>query len=112
MTTSAEPVLVDLSDFDAVGILANVILALRANAIERNEDVAATVSAPDAWHRLVITCSSTGNLVLRVRFTDLTVSRAKNVAKALAQRGWQLDEDRDGAAVRQKPGIEATEIGW
>ena len=75
-------------------------------------DEAATVSAPHGWHRVVLNCSPTGHLNLRVRFVDLTTARSNNVSKALVERGWQLDEDRDGASVRYLPGTEAITVAF
>ena len=112
MPATPSPVVVDLSDFDAVAVLADVVVAVRSAAIEGDVDVAATVSAPQGWHRVVLSCSRTGNLALRVRLTDLTVSRANNVQRALVDRRWVLDEDGDGIAVRQPPGTEATSVAF
>jgi hypothetical protein len=60
----------------------------------------------------MVNCSPTGKTLLRVRFTDLTTSRANNVAKALTERGWQTDEDGDGAAMRYPSGVEATTVAF
>jgi hypothetical protein len=106
------PLLLDLADFDAVGIAGDVVGSVRSHAIEHSVDASATVSAPEGWHRVIVNCSSTGKTLLRVRFTDLTKSRANNVAKALAERGWQTDEDGDGAASRHPSGVEATTIAF
>lgn len=104
----SEPLVLDLADFDAVGVVSDVVVSLRVHAIEHSIDSAATISAPEGWHRVIVNCSSTGQVVLRVRFLDLTRSRANNVTRALADRGWVIDEDGDGASVRQPPGTEAT----
>ena len=106
--SDANPLLLDLADFDAVGIAADVIATVRGHAVEHSVDTSATVSAPEGWHRVIVNCSTGGNTVLRVRYTDLTRSRANNVAKALVERGWQTDEDGDGASCRFLPGVEAT----
>ena len=106
------PLLLDLADFDAVGIATDIVVAVRSHAIEHAVDTSATVSAPESWHRVMINCSATGKTLLRVRFTDLTTSRGNNVSRALVERGWQLDEDRDGAAFRYPSGIEATTIAF
>lgn len=106
------PLRLDLSDFDAVGIASDAIATVRAHAIANVVATSAEVSAPDGWHRVVINCSDSGNVNLRVRFVDLTTSRANNVSTALLDRGWQLDEDRDGASSRYLPGVEATSIAF
>jgi len=109
---STEPLPLDLADFDAVGITADVVATVRSHAVSTGVDSSAVVSAPDAWHRVVVNCGSTGSTVLRVRFTDLTRSRANNVSSALVERGWQLDEDGDGASSRHLPGVEAATIAF
>jgi len=109
---SPESVLVDLSDFDAVGIVGDVVVSVRSHAIESATDTSATVSAPDGWHAVVINCSSTGNVVLRARFEQLSRSRVNNVSKALIAKGWQIDEDQGGASSRQAPGTEATTVAF
>ena len=98
----------DLGDFDAVGIIADVIIALRIHAIEASVDAAATISAPNGWHRVVITARSSGHVVLGVRYLELSTSRYNNLAPVIAARGWQLDEDEDGATRRYPPGTEAS----
>ena len=112
MSPDAPPLLLDLADFDAVGITSDVVISVRRHAIERQLDSSATISAPESWHRVMVNCSPTGKTLLRVRFTDLTTSRANNVAKALSERGWQTDEDGDGAAMRYPSGIEATTVAF
>lgn len=104
----SEPLVLDLADFDAVGVVSDVVVSLRVHSIEHAVDSAATVSAPEGWHRVIVNCSSTGQVVLRVRFLDLTRSRANNVTKALTERRWVIDEDEDGASLRQPPGTDAT----
>lgn len=106
------PLSLDLSDFDAVGVASSAVAQVRAHAIENECSTAATVSAPQGWHRVVLNCSATGHLNLRVRFVDLTTARSNNVSKALVERGWQLDEDRDGASVRYLPGTEAITVAF
>ena len=103
-----EPVLVDLSDFDAVGIVSEILVSLRAHTMQTSADSAATVSAPAGWHRTVMTSRESGHVVLGVRFESLGASRLNNVADALARRGWQLDDDGEGATVRFPPGTDAT----
>ena len=108
----AEPLTLDLDDFDAVGLLTEAIVSLRAHVLINEVEAAATISAPAGWHRLVINAKSGGSSVLVVRFNDLSVSRTKNVAAALHTRGWQLDEDREGATSRQAPGTPATDVAF
>lgn len=106
------PLLLDLADFDAVGIATDLVVAVRSHAIEAGVDASAAISAPESWHRVMVNCSSTGKTLLRVRFTDLTKSRANNVSKALVERGWQIDEDGDGASCRYPSGVEATTVAF
>jgi hypothetical protein len=110
--TGPDPLVVDPADFDAVGVLSDVVVALRVHSIEADVDAAATVSAPDGWHRVVITARSSGHVVVGVRYTELSTSRWHNVAEALARRDWQLDEDQEGATVRFPPGTEPTEAAF
>lgn len=107
-----EPLPLDLADFDAVGVASDIVVAVRAHAIEHAVDVSATISAPDAWHRVMVNCSATGKTLLRVRFPDLTTSRANNVSQSLVARGWQVDEDGDGASRRYPSGIEAATVAF
>jgi hypothetical protein len=109
---AAAPLAVDLADFDAVGILAAAVVALRVRSIEADTDAAATIDAPDGWHRVVITARSSGHVVVAVRYTPLSASRWHNAAEALARRGWQLDEDQEGATVRFPPGTEPTDAAF
>lgn len=102
------PVLLDLADFDAVGVATDILVALRSHAIQHDTDAAATVAAPEGWHRVVITARSSGHVVIGVRYLELSTSRYHNVSKALAARGWDLDDDDDGATRRYPPGTEAT----
>lgn len=106
--STSEPVLLDLGDFDAVGVMSDVVVALRAHALDSGVDATATVSAPERWHRAFVTARPGGNMVLGVRYGELTSSRWHNVAKALGGRGWQLDEDGEGATLRFPPGTDAT----
>lgn len=102
----------DLADFDAVGLLTEAIVSIRAHVLINELEAAAAVSAPEGWHRLVINAKSGGSSVLVVRFNELSVSRTKNVATALNKRGWQLDEDHEGATLRQAPGTTATDVAF
>jgi hypothetical protein len=107
-----EPLRLDVADFDAVGILGEVVVLLRVRSIEAEVDAAATISAPDGWHRVVVTARPSGHVVVGVRFTELSTSRWLNVAEALARRAWQLDEDEEGATVRFAPGTEPTDAAF
>jgi hypothetical protein len=108
----AEPVALDLGDFDAVGVASEVVVAVRSHAIDHDLDVAATVSAPDGWHQVVVTGRPSGHAVLGVRYSGLTASRWNNVAKALAGRGWDLDDDEEGATRRYPPGTEPSTVAF
>jgi hypothetical protein len=110
--SAPDPVGLDLGDFDAVGVATDVVAAVRGHAIEHGHDVAATVSAPGGWHRVVVTGRPGGHAVLGVRYGELTTSRAHNVARALAARGWDLDDDGDGATRRHPPGTEASTVAF
>jgi hypothetical protein len=103
-----EPLTLDLADFDAVGVMSDVVLAVRSHAISSGADAVAFVSAPEGWHQVAVTGRRSGHLVLSVRYTELTPSRRHNVARALARREWQLDDDGDGATVRFPPGTDAS----
>jgi hypothetical protein len=109
---AAEPLTVDLADFDAVGILGEVVVRLRIRSIEADTDAAATIDAPDGWHRVVVTARPSGHVVVAVRYTPLSTSRWHNAAEALARRGWQLDEDEEGATIRFPPGTEPTDAAF
>lgn len=110
--TEPAPLLLDLADFDAVGIATDVVVAVRSHAIDRSVDTSAEISAPDGWHRVMVNCSATGQTLLRIVFGDLTRSRANNVSRALRDRGWQVDEDGEGASHRYPPGTEATTVAF
>jgi len=108
MSSAPPPVTVDLADFDAIGAMSAVVLAVRSHAIESGVDATATVSAPDGWHEVVVGARGSGHVVLGVRYTELSTSRRHNVSRALAQRQWQLDEDHDGVTFRFPPGTDPT----
>ena len=108
----APAVAIDPTDFDAVGVLSEAIVSLRAHVLINEVDASATVSAPEGWHPLVINAKQGGSSVLVVRFNELSASRLRNVADALSKRGWQLDEDREGATLRQPPGTAATDSAF
>ena len=107
-----EALLIDLDDFDAVGLLSEAVVSLRAHVLINELEAAAVIDAPAQWHRLVLNAKSGGSSVLVIRFNELSVSRTKNVATALHKRGWQLDEDREGATLRQAPGTTATDVAF
>ena len=102
----------DLGDFDAVGVATDIVVALRAHAIEHGVDAAATVSAPSGWQRLVVTARPSGHVVLGIRYSDLGRSRWNNLADALARRGWQLDDDGEGSTRRYPPGSQPSDAAF
>ncbi|MBI2706512.1 MAG: hypothetical protein HYX32_14660 [Actinobacteria bacterium] len=106
------PTTLDLADFDAMGVATELVVALRSHAIRHGADTVATVDAPPGWHRLRVTARRSGHIVLSIRYDDLTRSRLHNVAGALEERGWQLDEDANGATRRYLPGTEATDAAF
>jgi hypothetical protein len=108
----AEPLSLDLADFDVVGVLTDAVVGLRTHVMLNERETSAAISAPDGWHRLVINAKTGGSSVLIVRYNDLTASRLRNVAAALESRGWHLDEDREGATLRQPPGTTATDVAF
>jgi len=107
-----EPISVDPTDFDAVGVVADAVVNLRAHVMVTERDTAATFDAPEGWHRVVVTAKPGGSSVLVVRYGELSMSRLRNVADALSRRGWQLDEDGEGATLRQPPGTPATDVAF
>ena len=109
---SPEPITIDPSDFDAVGVLSEVVVSIRAHVMGTDTDAAATIDAPAGWHRVVVTAKPGGSSVLVVRYGELSLSRLRNVAEALQRRGWQLDEDGEGATLRQPPGTPTTDIAF
>lgn len=102
------PPSLDLADFDALGVATDLVDTVRSRAIGSGTDVAATVSAPEGWHRVVVTGRGSGHLVLSVRYKELSRSRWHNVHGALTERDWDLDDDGEGATRRYPPGTEAT----
>jgi hypothetical protein len=105
-------VTVDPNDFDAVGVVSEAIVTLRGYAMERQSDVVATISAPPGRHHLKVVARPGGHVVLAVRFDDLTSSRRNVIADALTRRGWDLDEDGEGATFRFPPGTEHTTVAF
>lgn len=106
------PKALDLSDFDAMGVATELVIALRSHAIRHGIDTVATVDAPPGWHRLRVTARKSGHIVLSIRYDDLTAARLHNVARALDERGWQLDEDASGATRRYLPGTEVADAAF
>src|SRR4051794_36146878 len=80
--------------------------------MERGVDVIASVAAPPGRHQLLIVARPGGHVVLAVRYDDLTLSRRNVLAEALVQRGWDADEDREGATRRFPPGTEHTAVAF
>jgi hypothetical protein len=105
-------VVLDLTDPDVVGVLSDAIVAIRGHVMVNDVAVTATVAAPEGWHRLTMTAMPGGHLVLGVRYAGLTKSRTNNVAEALDRRGWQLDEDGEGATHRHPPGTDALTVAF
>jgi hypothetical protein len=106
------PITIELSDFDAVGVLSEVVVTLRAHVMATDSDAAATIDAPAGWQHVVVTAKPGGSSVLVVRYGELSMSRMRNVADALHGRGWQLDEDGEGATLRRPPGTPATDVAF
>ena len=107
-----EPVTVDPSDFDAVGVVTDAVVGLRAHVLTHESEAAMAVDGPSGWHQVVVTAKPGGSTVLVVRYGELSLSRLRNVADALHRRGWQLDEDGEGATLRQPPGTPATDTAF
>ncbi len=107
-----EPLTIDPTDFDAVGVVADAVVNLRAHVMTTGLDAAMTIAAPEGWHQVVLTAKPGGSSVIVVRYFDLSLSRLRNVAEALTRRGWQLDEDGEGATLRQAPGTTATDAAF
>lgn len=101
------PLSVDPSDFDALGVMTEVVMALRTSAFDRAADSSAEVSAPPGRHRVTVGARGGGHVVLGVRYDELTLSRRNVVAAALDRRGWDLDADTEGASRRFPPGTDA-----
>lgn len=105
-------VVLDPDDLDAVGVVTDAIVDLRAHAMATERAAIATVAAPEGWHRVTVQAMPGGHTVLGVRYVDLTKSRTNNVAEALDRRGWQLDEDGQGATHRHPPGTDAMTVAF
>jgi hypothetical protein len=88
------------------------VVALRAHAILTGTDALATVTAPPGWHGVKVAARPGGHVVVGVRYTPLTPSRWHNVAAALNTRGWQPDEDDEGATRTFPPGSEPTDAAF
>lgn len=105
-------VVVDLDDFDAVGVVTDAVAALRAHAIEHDTDAAATLAAPTGYQQVVLTARRSGHVVVGVRFSELGRSRWNNLAAALDRRGWDLDADHEGATTRFPPGTSPSDAAF
>lgn len=103
---------IDPGDFDAIGVMTDIVVSLRRHAIEHGLNVAATVSAPPGRHPLSMAARSSGHVVLGVRYDELTRSRRNVMADALSRRAWDLDDDVEGATRRYPPGTEPTTIAF
>ena len=103
---------IDPNDFDAVGVLAEAVVTLRRHAMECQRDVVATISAPPGRHRVKVVARPGGHAVLAVRFDELTTSRRNVIADALTRRGWDLDDDTEGATFRFPPGTDHTTVAF
>ena len=103
---------IDPGDFDSFVVVADLVVALRRHTMERGVDVIASVAAPPGRHELRIVARPGGHVVLVVRYDDLTLSRRNVLAEALVQRGWDADEDREGATRRFPPGTEHTAVAF
>ena len=109
MDPEPEAPTIDPSNFDAIGVMTEVVISLRGAAMERQMDIEATVSAPPGRHHLTVFARTGGHVLLGVRFDAVTLSRRNVVDAALTKRGWQLDEDDEGATRRFPPGTPASE---
>jgi hypothetical protein len=103
---------IDPGDFDAFGVVADLVVAVRAAVMERGVDVVATISAPPGRHQVRLVGRPGGHVVLAVRYDDLTLSRRNVLADALRRREWDPDEDREGATHRFPPGTEHTAVAF
>jgi hypothetical protein len=103
---------VDPEDFDAIGVMAEVVVSLRAHTMEHAVDSIATVSAPPGRHVVRVIARPGGHTVLAVRFDELTLSRRNVLAEGLTRRGWDLDEDAEGATRRLAPGTDASSVAF
>jgi hypothetical protein len=88
------------------------VLSLRQAAFERQKDIEAVISAPPGRHELRVVARSGGHVVFAVRFDELTNSRRNVMADALARRGWDPDEDGEGATFRYPPGTDYTSVAF
>jgi hypothetical protein len=103
---------IDPGDFDSFGVVADLVIALRRYTMERGVDVVAAISAPPGRHEVRVVARPGGHVVLAVRYDDLTLSRRNVLADALQRRGWDADEDREGATRRFPPGTEHTAVAF
>jgi hypothetical protein len=103
---------IDPGDFDAFGVVGDLVVALRQATLERGVDVVAAISAPPGRHVVRVVARPGGHVVLAVRYDDLTLSRRNVLAEALQGRSWDADEDREGATRRFPPGTEHTAVAF
>ena len=103
----------ELAEEELRSLVYEVLDESRKQEFESGHDVAATVSAPAGWHRVVATGRSSGHVVLVVRFSELTSSRWHNVERALRDQGnWDPDDDGEGVTRRFPPGTEAATVAF
>lgn len=112
MRLHSGPTAIEPADFDAIGVMTDLVVALRAQAFEREADAVGSVSAPPGRHRLNVIARGGGHVVLSVRYDELSLSRRNVIAGALARRSWDLDEDTEGATRRYPPGTDATTVAF
>ena len=112
MTSVPGPATIDPGDFDAIGVVTDIVIALRRHVMDHAVDATASVSAPPGRHVLRLTARPGGHAVLGVRFDELSRSRRNVLAEALHKRGWDDDADGEGATRRFPPGTEATTVAF
>jgi hypothetical protein len=112
MATEPGAATIDPGDFDAIGVMAEIVVMLRRHAIERDVDVTALVSAPPGRHVLRIAARTSGHVLLGVRYDGLTPSRRNVIAAAFSRRDWDLDEDAEGVTRCYAPGTEPAAIAF
>jgi len=110
--STPEPAVLDPADFDAIGVLTDIVLTLRRHAFERQVDVTAFVSAPAGRHALDLSARAGGHVVLGVRYDILTPSRRNVLIQAFDRRGWDENEDGSGVTRRFPPGTEASDVAF
>jgi hypothetical protein len=106
------PLLLDLGDFDAVGVATDVVVALRVHAIEHGCDAAATVDAPAGYQR-----PRRDRPPERARGARDPLQRPRPLPLEQPGRrpraaGWQVDDDGEGATRRYPPGSQASDAAF